>query len=66
LSYLASNADMIIMTAEDRDFNRLARLVTHFLEIFRHLQEMCFEDPRMVLEALANLIDQTVCLLFID
>jgi hypothetical protein len=51
---------MIIMTPEDRDFNRLARLAIHNLEIFRHLQEMCFEDPRMVLDALTNLIDQTV------
>ena len=62
LSYSASNADMTIMTAEDRDFNRLARLATHNLEVFRHLQEMCFEDPRVVLDALTNLIDQTVSL----
>jgi hypothetical protein len=59
--YSAYNTALIIMTADDRDFNRLARLTTHNLEVFRHLQEMCFEDPRMVLDALTNLIDQTVC-----
>jgi hypothetical protein len=57
-----SNPELIIMTAEDRDFNRYARIVAHCLEIFRHLQEMRFEDPRMVLEGLHELIDHMVSL----
>jgi hypothetical protein len=48
------------MTSRTRDFHRQIRLVAHYLELLHHLQEMRFDDPRMVLQGLHDLIDQTV------
>ena len=51
---------MIVLTSEDREFHRQARLVSHLLELFLQAQEMRFDDPRMILDSLYHLIDQTV------
>jgi len=52
------------MTPEIRAYQRQARLVMHSLQIFLHLQEMNFNDPRVVHDGLFALIEHTVrCLL---
>jgi len=52
------------MTADARLFQRQARLVSHSLEVFLHLQEMNFDDPRVLTQGLTEVIDQTVRCLF--
>lgn len=54
------------MTAEDRNFRRQARLVSHYLELFRQVQDMRFDDPQPLIQSLFDLIDQTVSLYLIS
>ena len=56
---------MIGLTSEDREFHRQGRLVSHFLELFLQVQETRFDNPKMVLDALFYLLDQTVCVPFV-
>jgi hypothetical protein len=60
-----SDVPQHIMTADARLFHRQARTVSHFLELFKGLKETGFNDPRMVIQGLFDLIDQTVRLAFL-
>lgn len=48
------------MTAADREYLKQERLVMHSLQVFLHLQDVQFEDPRVYYQGMADLIDHTV------
>jgi hypothetical protein len=51
---------MAYMTTAIRLFLRQERLVMHNLEIFLHLQEMDFKDPRVLEQGASDVIDSMV------
>ena len=51
---------MAFFTDNARAFQRQLRLVCHDLEVFLHLQEMDFRDPRTAYDGMIELVNQMV------